>query len=223
MILTRPTALAALGSAAFMACGGDGGGMTEPPGPPTQVAKTSGDGQSWYFGNPLPNPYTVTVKDVNNRNVPNVTVTWTVAAGGGSVSSATSQTDANGVASTTHTLGPAATSQSVLATVSGLAPVGFTATATAPGTAVSISVQDNRFVPADTAVKVGGSVTWTWAGAGVEPHNVVFNQSSPTPRPPDSGAPKTTGTYSGTFATPGRYPYFCVVHAGMNGTLHVVN
>src|SRR2546422_5864960 len=35
----------------LLACNGDG---TSPPGPPTDLAKSGGDGQSWYFNNPLP-------------------------------------------------------------------------------------------------------------------------------------------------------------------------
>lgn len=218
-------ALGAALAAWFVACGDDGG-PTEPPGPPAEVTKTAGDGQAWYFGNPLPDPYRVTVRDANFRNVPNVTVTWSVVAGGGSVSPATSQTDANGVATTTHTLGPTATSQGVLATVADLS-VGFTATAEAAPTnttaevAVGNGVGNWVFVPAEIALKVSGTVTWTW-NSGLEQHNVTFT-GGPTTRPANSPTRSTPFTYNGTFTTIGRFTYTCTLHSGMNGEVHVVN
>ena len=57
MTLTRWNRRFALGMALLgLACGGDGGG-TQPPGPPADLVKSGGDGQSWYFNNPLPLPY----------------------------------------------------------------------------------------------------------------------------------------------------------------------
>src|SRR3972149_3161046 len=61
--------------------GGGGGGGTGPPGPPTQLVKSGGDGQSWYFNNPLPMPYSVTARDANNRTVPSVSVDWAITTG----------------------------------------------------------------------------------------------------------------------------------------------
>src|SRR5437867_2339454 len=86
-----------------LACGGggDGGGMGPcVPGAATQLVKTGGDAQSWYFNNPLPAslgftatgsapPTTAAVTVVNNAfNPDNVTiqvggtVTWTWNSGG---------------------------------------------------------------------------------------------------------------------------------------------
>src|SRR5207237_8031102 len=57
--------------------------------------------------------------------VPNVTVTWVPASGGGSVSPTSSVTDAAGHASTTRTLGPTPGTQTTTASAAGLAPVTF--------------------------------------------------------------------------------------------------
>src|SRR5947208_17000365 len=114
-----------------LACGGDGGGGTGPctPGAATQLVKTGGDAQSWYFNNPLPAALSVTARDANNCAVPGVVVNWAVASGGGAVSPTQSTTGTSGVAATADSIG-ATSPQTVTATFSGLAtPVTFTATA----------------------------------------------------------------------------------------------
>ena len=204
-----------------LACGGGGGGGggTGPPGPPTQLAKSGGDGQSWYFNNPLPMPYSVTARDANNRTVPSVSVDWAITTGGGTLSTDPSTTNSSGDATTVHALGSAST-YVVTATVTGLPSVTFSAGASAPPTSAAVSVRDNFFSPSSVAIQTGGTVTWTWAGAGAEVHNVTI--SGPTPRPPDAPN-RTTGTHQGTFTTVGTYNYTCTNHVGMNGSVTVVN
>src|SRR5881397_2934950 len=104
-----------------LACGGDGGGGTGPctPGAATQLVKTGGDAQSWFFNNPLPASLGVTARDASGCPVPGIVVNWAVASGDGGVSPAQSTTNANGVAATADSLG-SASSQSVTATFSGL-------------------------------------------------------------------------------------------------------
>src|SRR5256884_4477778 len=46
------------------------------PGAATQLVKTGGDAQSWYFDNPLPSALNVTARDANNCAVPGVVVNW---------------------------------------------------------------------------------------------------------------------------------------------------
>src|SRR5919197_308106 len=133
MVVVRRNRLFALGvGLSALACGGDGG--TQPPGPPDHLVKSGGDGQKWFFNNPLPTPYSVTVFDLHNRAVPGASVEWSITTGGGTLSANPSTTNANGVATTIHTLG-SATTYVVNATVSGLPPVTFGATASTPGTA----------------------------------------------------------------------------------------
>jgi plastocyanin len=202
------------------ACGGYG--STEPAGPPAQLEKSEGDGQNWYFGNALPVAYEVVVRDANGRGVSGVTVTWSVTAGGGSVDPATSVTNADGVATTTHTLGPAATSHSVTANAAGLPQVEFTASATSPPTSAAVSVGDPTFFsPENVVVQVGGTVTWTWGPSVITLHNVVY-VGGPTPLPAGSQT-QTSGTHSNTFTNAGLYQYACTLHSGMDGTVRVVN
>lgn len=104
-----------------------------------------------------------------------------------------------------------------------------------------------EFLPAEIAVPVGTEVTWEWNGA--EPHSVTFaaDNALPPPGPPDEElfAPTPpTGPVDGktlvnsglvplgptapepfelSFDTAGSYPYFCVIHPGMTGTVEVVD
>ena len=75
------------------------------------------------FGQPLAQPIVVHVVDQNGASIANAVVKWTVLSGGGSVSAATSQTDANGNASITWTMGPAAFADSLRAAIANGASV----------------------------------------------------------------------------------------------------
>lgn len=76
------------------------------PGPVAAIAIVDGHLQSGQAGTPLPKPLVVRVTDFYQNPLQGVTIQWTVEAGGGQVSPATSTTDQNGLASTTWTLGP---------------------------------------------------------------------------------------------------------------------
>jgi len=201
-----------------LACGGDGGG-TQPPGPPADLVKSGGDGQSWYFNNPLPTALSVTAVDVDGRAVPGVVIMWAVASGGGSVTPTQSTTNANGVATTTDSIG-GSTIQMVNATFTGLAgPVSFTEQATTPPTAAAVNVGDNFFDKASVVVQVNHTVTWTWSG--MNPHTVSFTGGPESGTP--AGTPQTSGTYQRTFSSTGTFSYFCRVHGSMTGTVTVVH
>ncbi len=211
----------AFGGALWLAaCGGGNGGGTAPPSPPTKLVKTGGDGQSWYFNNPLPTLLSVTALDANNRGVPGVVVNWGVALGGGGISPAQSTTDATGVASAADSVGSQSL-QSITATPSimTLQTVTFNAGASAPPTSAAVDLINTSFSPKSVVVKTGGTVTWTWKDSPTA-HNVTF-VSGPALRPPDS-ATQATGTQNFTFTTVGTYNYVCTVHGAMTGTITVV-
>ncbi|HWB34790.1 MAG TPA: Ig-like domain-containing protein, partial [Rugosimonospora sp.] len=84
----------------------------------------------------------VLVLDANDAPVPGVTVTFAVTSGGGSVTGATQQTDANGIATVGGwRMGQTAGANGLSASVTGLTPLTFTATAgpTAVATLAKIS------------------------------------------------------------------------------------
>ena len=93
------------------------------------LLKISGYNQQGASGVPLAQPFVVAVQDENGSAVEGVQVTFTVTEGGGTLSSTTSTTDANGQAATTLTLGSQPGPNTVAAAVEGLEPVTFTATA----------------------------------------------------------------------------------------------
>ena len=103
-------------------------------GAPAQITVVSGSEVTEAPGSMLPS-LSVKVADASGNPVPQVTVTWTVIAGGGSVASATSTTNTSGLATNTWTLGSVGggTVNTVSATVMGssgtLTPATFTATA----------------------------------------------------------------------------------------------
>jgi hypothetical protein len=108
------------------ACGGDG--VTDPSAASIGL-KVSGDRQIGNRGNALPVPIRVRATDSLGVPTRGVTVTFAVAAGGGSISPASMVTNDSGLAFANWVLGPTATTQSVNATVGTLAPLVFTASA----------------------------------------------------------------------------------------------
>ena len=97
---------------------------------PQNLTKVSGDNQQGLASEQLAKPFVVSVLDQNRSAFAGAVVTFSVTAGGGTLSSATSvTTDANGRARTTLTLGSEPGTNTVVATVAGLEPETFTATA----------------------------------------------------------------------------------------------
>ena len=111
---------------------------------PHSLTKVSGDSQEGPANTQLAAPFVVSVLDEDGAAIAGATVSFSVTAGGGtlssttdtnpctiesSTSSATATTDANGQAATRLTLGSDAGTNTVAATVEGLEPETFTATA----------------------------------------------------------------------------------------------
>jgi len=92
----------------------------------------SGNNQSAEVGHALPAPVGVRVTDGNGTPQPSVTVTFAVKTGGGSTTPTQAQTDAQGRAYSSWTLGPVQGTQTLEASAAGTAPVTFSATGTPP-------------------------------------------------------------------------------------------
>jgi len=125
-------------------CGGDDGGNGNGTGPPptaTTITQVSGDGQTGVAGTALAAPFVVRVTDAQGDVVSGLSVSWSVTAGGGSLSAASTLTNSQGQASVTLTLGPAAGANAVTASSAGLtgSPVTFSSTGTAPPTPTTIT------------------------------------------------------------------------------------
>ena len=97
--------------------------------PTSEVVKVSGDNQTGAPSATLPTPLVAEVLDPNGNPVSGATVSFSVTAGGGSVSPASAVTNSSGQASAAVTLGSSAGVNTVQATVTGVGSVSFRATA----------------------------------------------------------------------------------------------
>ncbi len=97
--------------------------------PASLLTKSSGDAQSGTTGVALAQPLVAKVATSGGVGVAGTTVSFAVVTGGGSVTPTSAVTDANGLATTSWTLGATVGAQSVSATAGALTPVTFTATA----------------------------------------------------------------------------------------------
>jgi plastocyanin len=177
MMTLRRSLLTILGAATVAGCGGGGGGPG--PGPTPVFTKTAGDNQVGPAGTPL-GVLEVTVKDGSGNLLSGITVSWSAATGGGSVSPASFTTGADGKATATRTLGPGAGTQTTTASASGATPATFSHVAqiqgatqiTFSGTAsrsdsvkskapFSVLVRDQNNTPV-----AGVTVTWSSTGGG---------------------------------------------------------
>ena len=125
----------ATGANVLTATSGTLGGVTftatSTPGAAASLAKNAGDNQSVVSGTAVPIRPSVLVKDANGNPKSDVTVTFAVTSGGGSVTGAAAVTDATGVASVgSWTLGNAAGLNSLSAAVPGVPSVSFVARGT---------------------------------------------------------------------------------------------
>jgi adhesin/invasin len=145
------------------------------------LAIQQGNLQNGWVGDSLRTQMLVVLKDAGGTPVSGVTVSWSVVSGGGTLRTATSNTNASGVASNKWVPGSAG-AQTVRATVAGVAPVDFTATGYDPTTStITIHAGDlqtgkvNDTLPAQPSVEVRDasnaliksvSVIWTVTSGG---------------------------------------------------------
>jgi len=117
----------------------------------------SGGAQSGVYGTALTSPIVALVVDAFQNPVAGTTVTFAVAAGGGSIATPTATTNASGLASTTWTLG-ASGAQALTVTAAGLAGSPLTVGAnTGTGTITQTVVSPQR----DTSTALGLSRQFT--------------------------------------------------------------
>ena len=95
---------------------------------PHSLTKVCGDDQEGEVETLLAAPFVVSVVDEDGAAMAGVVVSFSVTAGGGTLSDTTATTNANGRARTWLTLGSESGTNTVEATVAGLEPVTFTAT-----------------------------------------------------------------------------------------------
>ena len=98
-------------------------------GGPTTILILNGQNQMAPTSTSLPTAFTVVVVGSFNVPMPDQPVTWSIVApGGGSLSTTSSVTDQNGLASTTYTTGATAGTVQIQASSNSLTPVLFNVT-----------------------------------------------------------------------------------------------
>jgi hypothetical protein len=177
---------AANGNASITATGGgvSGSGSAQVAQVPTQLQKFGGDTQTGTASATLPGVVRVKLVDRLGVGVAGKTINFAVSGGGGTLSSATAVTEADGTAGVTWTLGGSLGGQSVTATFAG------PATATAVFTATAVNTPLGVVAPArggDQAVMVG-------TAAGTAPAIVVRNLAGA----PVAGLPVTFTVAAGS-------------------------
>lgn len=86
----------------------------------------------------------------------------------------------------------------------------------------NITVMSNKFVPNTLEIKVGDTVTWTWAGGA---HSVTSGKDCVDDK--EYGEPVTSmngHTFSHKYDKAGTFEYFCIPHcssSNMKGTITV--
>jgi plastocyanin len=177
--------LLVFGALMVVDCGGGGGGGGGTGPTPSTIAVSTGNDQVGAAGAALPESLAVIVRDQGGAPLAGVNITFTITAGGGSVSPGSRVTGSSGIAKTQRTLGPNAGTQTVNATAGSLAPAQFSAVSQingavniANGTAgpltdsvgaikaesLVVLVTDQNAVPVQ-----GVTVTWSSAGGSVSP------------------------------------------------------
>src|ERR671914_1099337 len=161
-----------------------------------------------------------------------VTAATSATAGG---ANATNQTAAGGANATNQTAagGANATNQTGGAPMSNATTTGTTGNATGTGTtggegggATSVSIvpgssslTTDAYQPNPVQVSVGTTVTWTNDDA--QPHTVTSGEGATPDGTFDSGIMAPQGTFEHTFTEAGEFPYFCLLHPNMVGTVSV--
>jgi adhesin/invasin len=150
---------------------------TAASGAPASVIAFSPTQQTAQVGSLVANPPSVVVRDAGSNPVPNVTVTFAITSGAGQLTGVTQTTNTLGIASATSwRLGAAPGTNTVTASVSGFAPVTFTATGVAGAPAQLLkSAGDNQTGTVNRPLPVAPQVRVTdAAGNGVSGVAVVF-------------------------------------------------
>src|ERR687890_500777 len=93
---------------------------------------------------------------------------------------------------------------------------GPTSVSIVPG---SSSLTTDAYQPNPVQVSTGATVTWTNDDA--QPHTATSGENATPDGTFDSGILAPAATFEHTFATAGEYPYFCILHPNMVGTVSV--
>ena len=136
----------------------------------------------------------------------------------------TGQDGGNATSATNATTTGAGNATNATTTGAGNATNATTAGTSGGGNTVSIvpgssTLTDTAYQPNPVQVSVGTTVTWTNDDA--QPHTVSSGQNATPDGTFDSGIMAPGATFEHTFTEAGEFPYFCLLHPNMVGTVSV--
>ena len=190
--------------------------------PASKLGAIAGDAQTSKVGNTLTSELAVRVTDAFDNPKSGVPIAFAVITGGGTVSSPTVLSDAQGISRTKWTLGTIAGTQALAVSAGAIVPLSFTATATPEGASQILIVSGSGQTGSPGAslgdsivVKVAdqfgngvGGVTVDWVGAAgngsASPSTTVSNSSGRTATKwtvGSSGGPMTLQATVGSVST----------------------
>jgi plastocyanin len=83
----------------------------------------------------------------------------------------------------------------------------------------SSSLTTDAYSPNPVQVSTGATVTWT--NDDSQPHTATSGENTTPDGTFDSGVMAPAATFEHTFTEAGEYPYFCILHPNMVGTVSV--
>jgi plastocyanin len=146
-------------------------------------------------------PHSATAQGVTGGAAGNATNATTTGGAAGNATNATTTGGAAGNATNASTTGATGGSSTV---------------SIVPG---SSSLTTDSYAPNPVQVSTGATVTWTNDDA--QPHTATSGQNATPDGTFDSGIMAPGATFSHTFTAAGEYPYFCLLHPNMVGTVSV--
>ncbi len=178
------------------------------PAPVAGIVVVQGADQSAQVGKVLPTPVILRAIDSTGNGIEGRALTLQIGSGGGAVTPTSAETDASGEVIATWTLGPSATTQSLIATAPGLEPVLVSATGLVPTQVVIVqgnnqSARAGVALPVSIVVRVLGADNVPMVGIPVAVQ-VTAGGGSFTPQTASTNATGevtlrwTTGTTAGT-------------------------
>ncbi|HEU0144563.1 MAG TPA: plastocyanin/azurin family copper-binding protein [Nitrososphaera sp.] len=130
--------------------------------------------------------------------------------GGGNATNATTTTTMTGATNATNATNATATG------ASGGGGNTTNSVSIEPGSSTRTT---DAFQPNPVQVSVGNTVTWTNNDA--QPHTATSGENATPDGRFDSGILAPAATFEHTFTEAGEYPYFCLLHPNMVGTVSV--
>ena len=152
---------------------------TGPSATPAAIRLQGGASQTGTVGAPLATPLAVMVTDASGKAVSGARVDWDVGVGAGITSPSSVNTNSDGVAQTTWTLGTVAGTLRVSAQVGGLSPIIFTATALPGAAAIVVTTPDRAYLGVGDTIRIRAAARDQY-GNDVTTQAINFTTPDPT-------------------------------------------